>query len=183
MDFNQRKIQDNQLIDLALKFLVEKVCKDCHNKKPLLSHSVRVAFRLDSLGYDKNIIIGALLHDLLEDTNTTTEEIAKAFGKKIAHFVKLMTFDSEIKDKTEQYKINFRGMKKNKSVLIIRAADLIENSFYYDKASDRKSYQYLLDKYSYFLLISKTKIHQELIYKDLIYRFKLLKKNENFLYK
>ncbi len=183
MDFDQRKIQDNRLIDLALKFLVEKICEHCHNKKPLLSHSVRVAFRLDALGYDKNIVIAALLHDLLEDTNTTSEEIAEIFGKKIANFVKLMTFDSKVEDKIERYKINFEAMKKNKSVLIVRAADLIENSFYYDKALDKKSYQYLLNKYSYFLLISKTKIHKEAIYRDLIYRFKILKKHEDLLYK
>lgn len=183
MDFDQRKIQDNQQIDLALKFLVEKICEHCNNKKPLLSHSIKVAFRLDGLGYDKNIVIAALLHDLLEDTNTTNEEITKVFGKKIAYFVKLMTFDSKVENKIEQYKINFEAMKKNKSVLIIRAADLIENSFYYDKSLDKKSYQYLLDKYSYFLLISKTKIHKEALYKNLIYRFKILKKHEDLLYK
>ncbi len=183
MDFSQRKIQDNQQIDLALKFLVEKVNEHCHNKKPLLSHSVRVACRLDTLGSDKNVVIAALLHDLLEDTNTTLQEISKIFGKKIADFVMMMTFDISIKDKIQRYQENFINMKNNKSVLIIRAADLIENSFYYDKVPDLKMYRYLLDKYSYFLLISKTKIHKEIIYKELIYRFKILKKYEDILYK
>lgn len=183
MNSSYKSYEENQRIDKSIRFLVEKVKEHCHNKKPLLSHCFRVAFRLDSLGYKTEIVQAALLHDLLEDTNTSIGEIEKNFGKKVATLVKLMTFNVATKDRIEQYRENFINMKNNKSSLVIRAADLIENSYYYDKAPDLISYRYLLDKYSYFLSVSKIKIQKEIIYKDLIYRFNILKKNENNLYK
>ena len=69
MKLDTKTYTDNLEIDNALKFLVKKVNQHCHNTKPLLSHCIRVAFRLDSLGYKKDIVIAAFLNDLLKDTD------------------------------------------------------------------------------------------------------------------
>ncbi|HQI13345.1 MAG TPA: HD domain-containing protein [Candidatus Woesebacteria bacterium] len=183
MKLDTKTYTDNLEIDNALKFLVKKVNQHCHNTKPLLSHCIRVAFRLDSLGYKKDIVIAALLHDLIEDTDTSISEIEKRFGKKIANLVTLLTFDMNINDKLVRYQSNFSRCKKNKTALLIRSSDLMENSFYYHKAGSLATYQFLLQKMSYFIQVAKPKLSDEKLFKDLIVRYNFLKKHENFLYK
>jgi len=177
MKITRRSYENNLGIDEALRYLVQEIEKCCDNKKPLITHCVRVAFRLDFYGYDKTIVQAALLHDLLEDTKASIEEIRGRFGKRVAELVLITTFDKEITDKEIRYKTNFKkALGFGKDPLVIRASDLLDNSFYYSLVEDHKTYNHLLDKLSYFLKITKDKIGKEKIYKDLEDRLKVLKK-------
>ena len=54
---------------------------------PYFSHPLEVAGILTDLKLDDNSIITALLHDVVEDTEITLEEIERAFGKEISRLV------------------------------------------------------------------------------------------------
>lgn len=64
-------------------------------------HPVLVASYLARYGYDKEAIIAALLHDTIEDTQTTTEEISKKFGLEVANIVDGVTKISKIRIKNK----------------------------------------------------------------------------------
>lgn len=66
---------------------------------PYIVHPVEVMQILTSLNCNENIIIAGLLHDTLEDTSTTTEEIKNTFGEKVLDIVK-----SESEDKSKTWK-------------------------------------------------------------------------------
>jgi|SRR3989344_453211 len=169
--------EDNYKIEEAIKFLVLSVEKTGTNPKPVITHSIRVAFRLDFYGYGMDVILAALLHDLLEDTVTSLEEIEDKFGKTVSELVSASTFNKEIEDKEERYKTSFdKALQSGRNALVIRAADLLDNSFYYSLVDDQKVYNHLLGKLSYFLKTAKNKIGKEKIYKDLDGRLKILKK-------
>ncbi|MFN3977964.1 MAG: HD domain-containing protein, partial [Sulfurihydrogenibium azorense] len=72
----------------AIDFIVEKH-KDQYRKsgEPYYIHPIEAAKILADLKLDKVSIISALLHDILEDTNTTTTEIEEKFGKKVSQIV------------------------------------------------------------------------------------------------
>lgn len=164
-------------IQEALKYLVYEVEKYCDNKKPLLTHCIRVAFRLDFYGYDKEVVQAALLHDLLEDTKASFKEIESKFGKKVVNLVSATTFDKGITDKEARYKANFeKALEFGRDALVIRASDLLDNSFYYSLVDDRNVYDHLLKKLSYFLELAEPKIGNEQIYKDLKDRLNELEK-------
>lgn len=173
----KRTYEDNLGIEEAIKYLVREIEKSCHNQKPLITHCVRVAFRLDYYGYGKEIVEAALLHDLLEDTDTSVKIIETKFGEKVARLVSASTFDKEITDKEKRYEANFnKALKFGNDALAIRASDLLDNSFYYNLVDDHNVYSYLLRKLSYFLNLAKPKIGKEKIFKDLEDRLKELKK-------
>lgn len=176
MKINKKINQDNSDLDKTIKFLVSEIEKYCNNKKPLVTHSIRTAFRLDLYGYGKEVVQAALLHDLLEDTKASIKEIEKRFGKRVASLVMASTFDKSISDKKERYKTNFnKAIKAGDNALVIRASDLLDNSFYYSLVDNQNEYNHLLEKLSYFLKLSVLKIGREKIYKDLEGRLLSLK--------
>ncbi len=61
-------------------------------RKPMIIHPINVANILESYGFDDNVIAAGYLHDVVEDTNHTMEDIEKEFGKDIAS---LVTGDNE----------------------------------------------------------------------------------------
>jgi len=87
------KPQSGKVIDQTIAFLVKKYAKNGHNEKPVILHSLNVAFYLLEKGYDLEIAQAALLHDLIEDSNTKIEEINLNFGQKIAILVDALSMN------------------------------------------------------------------------------------------
>ncbi|XP_065210529.1 guanosine-3',5'-bis(diphosphate) 3'-pyrophosphohydrolase MESH1 [Planococcus citri] len=65
---------------------------------PYINHPIGVAYILSNEGKvtDLNVILAALLHDTVEDTDTTLEEISRAFGESIADIVAEVTDDKSL---------------------------------------------------------------------------------------
>jgi guanosine-3',5'-bis(diphosphate) 3'-pyrophosphohydrolase len=77
--------------------------------EPYIVHPLDVAFLLTNIGKvdDFDILIAAILHDTVEDTNTTKEEIVELFGENVASIVAEVTDDKSLKKeerKQEQVK-------------------------------------------------------------------------------
>lgn len=100
---------------------------------PYFSHPVEVAGILAGLKMDCATITTALLHDTLEDTAATLEEIEKLFGKEVATLVEGVTKLSKISFTSEQSKQaeNFRklliAMSADIRVLLVKLADRLHN--------------------------------------------------------
>jgi len=164
-------------IERAIKFLVYKIDESGHNPKPVILHSIRVERYLESHNYSKNILIAAVLHDILEDTDTSIETIQRSFGKEIAALVEANTFDKMISDETEKYRDCFnRCFKKGRDALVIKAADILDNSRYYHLSKDRKLNNFLLQKMKYFIDLSKPLLRNEPIYSELKKQYRQLVK-------
>ena len=101
---------------------------------PYFSHPVEVAYMLtDALKLDTASIATALLHDTVEDTEATLEDIAKYFGKEVAGLVDGVTKLTRIETKSENAKQaeNFRkllvAMSEDLRVLMVKLADRLHN--------------------------------------------------------
>jgi len=101
--------------------------------EPYLVHPLEVAGILLDLFVDEDTIIAGLLHDTLEDTLTTREEIARLFGEKVAFLVEGLTKIARIEFKSarEQQAENFRkmliAMSEDIRILMIKLADRLHN--------------------------------------------------------
>ena len=82
------------------KNLIEKVYQYAEEKhrgqfrksgEPYIIHPIHVAYIVAELGLDTQTICAALLHDVVEDTETTYEDIKKEFGSEIAQIVEGVT--------------------------------------------------------------------------------------------
>ena len=120
-------IEDKE-IEEAIKYLVFSIHQTGKNPKPVILHSFRVGIHLYRLGYTKDVVIGGILHDLLEDTGVSFDDIKQKFGVKIARLVLACSFNENIKDEVERYKeATDRCVKEGKEALIVKAADFIDN--------------------------------------------------------
>ena len=67
-----------------------------------ISHPVRVARVLAALGYSEEVLAAALLHDVVEDSDTTLDQLREKFGGEVGGLVGAMTDDEEIGDYRER---------------------------------------------------------------------------------
>lgn len=95
---------ENVLYEKAIYFLIDEYRKSGHNSKPVVLHSLRTAFYLIENGHNSNVFVGAILHDLIEDSKVTKKDIEEIFGKDISALVAFLSFNPNIKDKIECYK-------------------------------------------------------------------------------
>ena len=100
---------------------------------PYYSHPVEVAGILTKFKLDSTSIIAGLLHDTVEDTDTTVEEIKSLFGEQVAQIVDGLTKLAMIEQKSAHNKQaeNFRklllAMSEDIRVLLIKLADRLHN--------------------------------------------------------
>ena len=100
---------------------------------PYFSHPIEVAGILTELKLDHNSIITALLHDLVEDTDTSLEDIESLFGPDIARLVDGVTKLTrlELQSEQTQHAENFRklllAMSEDIRVLLVKLADRVHN--------------------------------------------------------
>ncbi len=113
---------------------------------PYFSHPLEVAGILTGMKLDSATIITALLHDTVEDTLATNEEIERVFGKEIAKLVDGVTKLSRIELQSDQTKQaeNFRkfllAMSEDIRVLLVKLADRLHNmrTLHYIKNPDKR---------------------------------------------
>ena len=95
-------------------------------------HPLHVAYILASWGLDTQTICAALLHDVVEDTDATYEDIEKNFDEEVASLVEGVTklsnlFKTVEEKKTKNYKKMFIAMEKDIRVIILKLADRLHN--------------------------------------------------------
>src|SRR3989344_3514195 len=169
-------VEDHLEYEKALTFLVENLKKSGNNPKPVGIHSVLVATRLYWHGYERTVVMAALLHDVVEDTAITIEEIKREFGNDIARLVNSMTRNTRHLALKEKYKSFTKHMEElleeGKDALAIAASDFIENSYFYKRGDSKELLEYLIWKYEKFMKDSKTLLSDSPLQSELEYAYK-----------
>ena len=113
---------------------------------PYYSHPIEVAGILTDLKMDDETIVTAILHDTIEDTLTTHEEIERLFGANVARLVDGVTKLSKIEAQTENERAaeNLRkfllAMSDDIRVLLVKLADRLHNmrTLHFIKSEDKR---------------------------------------------
>ncbi len=101
--------------------------------EPYMIHPVNVAGILSDLGLDDETICAALLHDVVEDTSVTHDDLVKEFGLPIAEMVAGVTklgtlrYTTIEEQQVENYRKMFLAMGKDIRVILIKLADRLHN--------------------------------------------------------
>ncbi len=103
------------------------------SEEPYIVHPVEVAKILTELKADKNTIIAAFLHDILEDTDTQPEEIEQNFGADVLKLVQGVTklgkyqFKSKEERQAENFRRMFIAMAQDVRIIFLKLADRLHN--------------------------------------------------------
>ena len=125
---------DMELIDRAVEYANAKH----QNQKrkdgsPYIIHPLAVAEVVAEMGLDIDAILGALLHDCIEDTDASHDDIAKIFGHTVAELVEGVTkltranFETSEQAQMENLRKMFMAMSKDIRVVLIKIADRLHN--------------------------------------------------------
>ena len=101
--------------------------------EPYITHPLHVAIYLSELSMDLETIVSAILHDLIEDTDITYNDLKKEFGKEIADIVDGVTkldkinYNSKEEAKADAIRKMVIAMSKDIRVLILKLADRLHN--------------------------------------------------------
>jgi len=104
-----------------------------HSGEAYVFHPISVAMILAELKLDYYCITAALLHDCIEDTLLTQEEIALDFGDEVAHIVEGVSkltgleFHSNIDKQAQNFRKLFLAMSTDMRVMVIKLADRLHN--------------------------------------------------------
>jgi guanosine-3',5'-bis(diphosphate) 3'-pyrophosphohydrolase len=100
---------------------------------PYISHPIAVARILTPLHIDAQAIIAALLHDVVEDTDVTTDDVAEKFGKPVAELVDGLSkldrirFETREDAQAENFRKMLLAMARDVRVILIKLADRLHN--------------------------------------------------------
>ena len=120
----------NRAVDYADKKHAVQKRKD---GSPYIIHPLAVAQIVTEMGLDQDAILGALLHDCIEDTDASHEEIERLFGTTVAELVEGVTkltranFSSTEQAQMENLRKMFMAMSKDIRVVLIKIADRLHN--------------------------------------------------------
>ncbi len=126
-------------VDLREVVRAYEYARDAHDGQvrksgePYITHPIAVATELADLGLDTDTIVAALLHDVVEDTPTSRDEIAQYFGPSVASLVDGVTkLDRlQVESKEEQQAETLRkmilAMAEDIRVLVIKLSDRLHN--------------------------------------------------------
>ena len=150
-------------LEKAIEFIKQK--HEGQKRKqgtPYYTHPVSVAKLLKEKGFSIEYQIAGLFHDLLEDTNTTLEEIIELSNEEIAEAVKLVT-------KTEGYimKDYIENIKMNDMAKMVKLADRIHNLSESSSGSFEFQEKYIKETKEWFIDLAKGTVFEEDLNKEL----------------
>ena len=122
------------LIDKAVEYANAKhQYQKRKDGSPYIIHPLAVAEIVAEMGLDTDAILGALLHDCIEDTDASHDDIAKLFNPTVAELVEGVTkltrvdFTSQEEKQMENLRKMFMAMSKDIRVVLIKIADRLHN--------------------------------------------------------
>ncbi len=101
--------------------------------EPYLNHPIEVAYIITQMELDTTSVMAGLLHDIVEDTDATLEEITELFGRDVAHIVdgvtKLgkLTYSSREDRQAESFRKMLLAVVDDIRVLLVKLADRLNN--------------------------------------------------------
>ena len=138
-DVISKRKQHSRRVDTKLIMKAYNLANEKHKDQkrssgePYIIHPLNVAYILADIGLDESTISAALLHDVVEDTDVTDEQLRKEFGNEIADMVAGVTklsniqFASIEEQQAEDYRKMFLAMGKDIRVILIKLADRLHN--------------------------------------------------------
>ena len=136
---------NNQLVCKAFELAYNRHANQYRaSGEPYIIHPIEVASLLRDLGGDSAMIASGFLHDIVEDTEITPDEIEAQFGAEVRQLVEGVTklskfnFSSKTERQAENFRRMFLAMAQDIRVIVVKLADRLHNMRTLEHLSDEK---------------------------------------------
>ena len=128
--------QGKKFLKTPLQESAYRFAKECHKgqfrkgtPRPYINHCTEVARILNKFGYSEEIIVAGLLHDTVEESEVTLEDLRIGFGERISDIVKYVTEDKSPDLSWEKRKVMYIKNLTDapESSVVVSAADKLHN--------------------------------------------------------
>lgn len=130
------------------------------SKKPYITHPLSTAYLVAQITSDEDLVIAALLHDTIEDTNTTYYEINLKFGDNVMYLVKELTIDNINTQLTKKEYLAQAMNYMSSDALLIKLCDRLHNISSLN-LTPKNFFNYYIGETKYILSNLTRKLEQE----------------------
>ena len=133
-------------IAAAQMYALEKhACQKRRDGSPYVAHPFRVAESLRSIGgvTDPEVVMAALMHDLIEDTDVEYDDLLSRFGRRVADLVATLSGDMRLPQPARRAEVIERARHAGVEVKTIRLADRLDNLLDMAGFSDARKREYV----------------------------------------
>lgn len=161
--------EKRRLIEKAIGFLDDAMRATGKNPKPVIFHSIRVGLILYNDGYNIDIVIAGILHDVVEDSSVTLDEIRNSFGNEVAKVVEANTNDESLSHDRAARDLDTltRCKALGRPALLVKAADILENWEFFTLIGPNVMDELFQDMTRSFLEASKEELSKERVWQSL----------------
>jgi (p)ppGpp synthase/HD superfamily hydrolase len=158
---------DRHAVEKAIGFLADMIRASGNNPKPVILHSVRVGVLLIDSGHGTDTVIAGILHDIVEDSAATLDDVRTRFGDTVASLVEANTFDPSMDRKKRDRDTLTRCKRAGHAALVVKAADILENWEFFSSVGPNAIDELFLKKTRTFLETTHDTMDREPIWRKL----------------
>lgn len=145
------------------------------NDIPNYTHSLNVRDLLRSHWFDETVQMAGLLHDIIEDWDTTLQELAKmGYSQEVLTLVDLATHNKETEDKFQRRKDMMKRLEEtnNKNARAVKLADITDNvNQCHLMPNEEKKKRFLYEKCPYFVKQGNKRFWGSSFYQEFLNRY------------
>ena len=136
----------NIQFEKGVRLLAQKMpVADESSRKPVLFHDIRVGVYLYNHGYPEDVVLAGLLHDALEFSEISEQEIKDEFGENVLKLVKACSKNKTITDSDERINELIKRCTNNgEEALIVKTADILDSFQWYARQNNKDELGYCM---------------------------------------
>jgi (p)ppGpp synthase/HD superfamily hydrolase len=161
-------------LEQAVLFIANAAQKNERYRGLFLLHSIRVGLYLQAQGYDEEVVLAGFLHDVIEDTSITLDEVQATFGETVAKLVAANTNNMDLPRLERDDESLARCLQIGKPAVLVTFADTRDNLEAYLKTADPTMMDWLRSHLKHMLDETRSLLSDQPVWHDIQKQYEAL---------
>jgi (p)ppGpp synthase/HD superfamily hydrolase len=161
-------------LEQAVLFISNAAQKNERYRGLFLLHSIRVGLYLQAQGYDEEIALAGFLHDVIEDTSVTLDEVQATFGETVAKLVAANTNNMDLPRLERDDESLARCIQIGEPAVLVNFADTRDNLETYLKTADPTMMDWLRSHLKHMLDETRSLLSDQPVWRDIQKQYEAL---------